>query len=79
MADLPESVIDNITIHINAYLIRPTNTSSELFKEKFGIDINENIDISDFRLLLVDWNKDAYQNNEYIRGEIHVIDYGDGK
>lgn len=74
MKELPEPVRDDITKHINAYLIRPTNLSSELFKQKFEIDEDVDINIEDFRGLIVDWDLYAYRNKDYIRGMINVID-----
>ena len=73
--DLPEPVRDEITTHINAYLIRPTNLSSELFKEKYEIDMDADINIEDFRVLIVDWDTYAHQNKDFTRGMIYVIDH----
>ena len=75
MKELSVPIRDDITKHINAYLIRPTNLSSELFKEKYEIDMDADINIEDFRVLLVDWDSYVHSNKNYTRGMIYVIDH----
>lgn len=73
---MSEPIRNDITQHINAYLIRPTNISSEELKEIYSINKSVNIDINDLRVLLIDWDYEAYQDSDYTRGSIYVIDYG---
>lgn len=75
MVHLDEPIRDSITSHINAYLIRPTISSSNEFKEIYKIDKNVDINMQDFRVLYVDWDNYARSNPNYTRGMIYVIDH----
>ena len=70
---LPEPVRDDITKYINAYLIRPTATSDEEFKEIRGIDKSVDIDMQSFRILYIDWSEEAHNDKSFSRGFIIPI------
>ena len=73
MVKLPEPVRDDITKYINAYLIRPTATSSEEFKKVWEIDESIDVDMESFRILIIDWSSDAFKNKSFPRGFIIPI------
>lgn len=73
MVTLPTPIKDEFSTNLNAYLIKPTNTSNVEFKEIYDLDLD--IDINDFRLLVISWDD---SNKENTKGSmIYIIDHNE--
>ena len=73
MKILPTPIRDEFSTNINAYLIRPTNKSNEKFQEIYDIDFDINID--DFRLLIISLDEFKKEITKDIM--IYIIDHNE--